>query len=48
MEILKTLATVFRLYHLERVPAGETVLREGFFVKTKECQVVMRKRVAGA
>ncbi|KAB8256858.1 cytochrome P450 [Aspergillus pseudonomiae] len=48
MEILNTLATMFKLYHLERVSVGETMLREGFFVKTRECEIALRRRVPRA
>ncbi|OGM40378.1 hypothetical protein ABOM_010596 [Aspergillus bombycis] len=48
MEILKTLATLFKLYQLERISVGDTMLREGFFVKTRECEVVLRRRVSRA
>ncbi|KNG90019.1 hypothetical protein ANOM_001587, partial [Aspergillus nomiae NRRL 13137] len=48
MEILKTLATLFKLYQLERVSVGETMLQEGFFVKTRECEIALRRRVPRA
>ncbi|KAL2784284.1 cytochrome P450 [Aspergillus keveii] len=44
MEMFKTLAALFKLFHIERVPLGDTQLREGFFVKTKECHVTLRRR----
>lgn len=42
--MLKTLATLFKLFHLERVSVGDTVLREGFFMKSQECEVVLKRR----
>ncbi|KAL2843745.1 cytochrome P450 [Aspergillus pseudoustus] len=44
MEMFKTLAALFKLFHIERVPVGGTQLREGFFVKAKECHVTLRRR----
>ncbi|RLL95791.1 hypothetical protein CFD26_105006 [Aspergillus turcosus] len=39
MEMLKTLATLFRLFDLERVHTDETGVSEGFFMKNKECKI---------
>ncbi|KAL3440815.1 cytochrome P450 [Aspergillus insuetus] len=44
MEIFKTLTALFKLFHIERVSVGETQLREGFFVKTNECHITVRRR----
>ncbi|KAJ5711025.1 cytochrome P450 [Penicillium malachiteum] len=44
MEMLKTLATIFRLYEVERMNELETEVREGFFVKNSECNVRIRPR----
>ncbi|CEL01791.1 hypothetical protein ASPCAL01369 [Aspergillus calidoustus] len=44
MEMFKTLAALFKLFHIERVPVGDTQLREGFFVKTKECHISLSRR----
>jgi hypothetical protein len=42
--MFKTLAALFKLFHVERVPVGDTQLREGFFVKTKECHISLSRR----
>ncbi|KAG4413069.1 hypothetical protein IFR04_013791 [Cadophora malorum] len=42
MEILKTLATIFRLFKFERSISGPTETREGFFVKVTECNVMLK------
>lgn len=44
MEIFKTLAALFRLLDVQRVPVGDTQLREGFFVKTNECHITLSRR----
>jgi benzoate 4-monooxygenase len=43
-EILKTLGTLFRVLQVRRVKREESVLREGFFVKGLECEVVLSLR----
>jgi hypothetical protein len=42
--MLKTLATLFRLFDLERIHTDETDIREGFFVKNKECKIRLAQR----
>ncbi|GAD97032.1 predicted protein [Paecilomyces variotii No. 5] len=44
MEILKAMATLFRLFHVERAKSEETTYREGFFNKATECAVVLKRR----
>ncbi|KAF9894685.1 hypothetical protein FE257_006575 [Aspergillus nanangensis] len=44
MEMLKTLATLFKLFDMERTHAGGTPSREGFFMKTKECRINLKLR----
>ncbi|KAJ5299697.1 cytochrome P450 [Penicillium atrosanguineum] len=44
MEILKTLATLFKLFDIQRACPVETQVREGFFVKNSECQVRITRR----
>ncbi|KAJ5861995.1 cytochrome P450 [Penicillium solitum] len=44
MEMLKTLATVFKLFIVERTRTLGTEVREGFFVKNSECNVVVKPR----
>lgn len=44
MEMLKTLATIFRLFKFERSISGPTEMREGFFVKVTECNVMVSPR----
>ncbi|KAH7304651.1 cytochrome P450 [Rhexocercosporidium sp. MPI-PUGE-AT-0058] len=39
MEMLKTLATLFRRFEFRRSRVTESDLREGFFVKVSECEV---------
>ncbi|KAJ5692356.1 LEC14B protein [Penicillium macrosclerotiorum] len=39
MEMLKTLATIFKVYRIERAHLQDTQVREGFFVKNSECRV---------
>ena len=40
----KTLATVFRLFDLERTTDKPSQTREGFFLKITECEVSMKRR----
>lgn len=42
--MLKTLATVFKLFIVERTRTLGTEVREGFFVKNSECNVVVKPR----
>ncbi len=44
MEMMKTLATVFRLFNFVRSTTSVTELREGFFVKAKECWIEVERR----
>jgi benzoate 4-monooxygenase len=44
MEILKSTATLFRLFDVTRAKSGETVLREGFFNKATECVTIVEHR----
>jgi benzoate 4-monooxygenase len=44
MEIVKTLATLFRLFGVERTNKKATVIREGFFNKAAECNVLLWRR----
>ncbi|EFX03912.1 FAD linked oxidase domain containing protein [Grosmannia clavigera kw1407] len=46
MEVIKTLATLFRVFEFIRTRSGLTELREGFFVKAKECTVRISRRAA--
>lgn len=42
--MVKTLATTFRVFNFRRPIDIATELREGFFVKSKECWVEIEKR----
>jgi len=42
-EVLKAMALLFKLYDVERSHGKPTVLREGFFNKATECEVVLRR-----
>jgi benzoate 4-monooxygenase len=44
MEILKSMATLFRLFYVTRANPDPTVLREGFFNKAVECTTVIEHR----
>lgn len=44
MEILKTLATLFRSFKFERAILGPSEEREGFVVKITECKVKISLR----
>lgn len=44
MEIVKTLATLFKLFDVERTNKAPTVIREGFFNKAAECHVLLTQR----
>ncbi|KAK4498099.1 hypothetical protein PRZ48_010755 [Zasmidium cellare] len=44
MEILKTIALVFKMFRVERRGKGESRLREGVFLKMEECFVVLERR----
>jgi benzoate 4-monooxygenase len=44
MEIVKALATLFRLFDVERTTRNPTVIREGFFNKAAECNVLLKRR----
>lgn len=44
MEIVKTLATLFRLFDVERTNHDPTIIREGFFNKAAECNVLLKRR----
>jgi benzoate 4-monooxygenase len=44
MEMLKTLATLFRRFKFERVIPQESEKREGFVVKITECEVKISMR----
>lgn len=45
MEILKAIVVVFKLFNVTRANGGApTVVREGFFNKAAECEVVIRRR----
>lgn len=44
MEMLKALATFFRIYNVERASSSATNVREGFFVKNDECNVRIIRR----
>jgi benzoate 4-monooxygenase len=44
MEILKAMATLFRLFRLTRMASESTVIREGFFNKAVECAVRVERR----
>ena len=44
MEIMKAMATLFRIFEVTRLREEATVLREGFFVKSAECWVALKKR----
>lgn len=47
MEILKAVAVLFKLFDTERVNKKPTIIREGFFNKTSECECVIRLRHEG-
>jgi benzoate 4-monooxygenase len=47
MEMLKTLATVFRRFKFERSISKESEVREGFVVKIMECEVKISLRSGG-
>lgn len=45
MEILKAIVVVFKLFDVRRANGGApTVVREGFFNKAAECEVVICRR----
>ena len=44
MEILKSMATLFRLFDIVRTKAEPTVIREGFFNKAAECTAIIEHR----
>jgi len=44
MEMMKAMATLFRLFEVRRLRDDATVLREGFFVKSTECWVAIKHR----
>lgn len=44
MEILKAVTIVFKLFEVERANQSDTVIREGFFNKATECEVVINRR----
>lgn len=44
MEILKSMATLFRLFDVSRTKSEPTTLREGFFNKSTECATTIRRR----
>jgi benzoate 4-monooxygenase len=44
MEMLKTLATIFRRFKFERAISKESEVREGFVVKIMECEVKISLR----
>lgn len=44
MEIVKTLATLFKLFDVERTNKDPTVVREGFFNKAAECTALLKQR----
>ncbi|KAJ6194680.1 cytochrome P450, partial [Bipolaris maydis] len=47
MDILKAVAVLFKLFDTERVNKKPTIIREGFFNKTSECECVIRLRHEG-
>lgn len=44
MEILKSMATLFRIFDVTRTKSEPTVLREGFFNKAVECTTRIERR----
>lgn len=44
MEMTKTLATILRLFKVERTTSVPSKVREGFFVKITECNVRITSR----
>lgn len=44
MEMMKTITLVFKLFDVERVGNHRTEYEEGFFLKSTECRVRLRKR----
>lgn len=44
MEMLKALATIFKLFEVKRIQTNRTAVREGFFVKSMECKIELKER----
>ncbi|KAJ6111186.1 hypothetical protein N7486_003421 [Penicillium sp. IBT 16267x] len=44
MEMLKALATLFKMFEVRRIVTSQTAIREGFFVKNIECKIRLQER----
>lgn len=44
MEMMKMIVLLFKMFRIERVKNGGSELREGFFLKMRECWVELRRR----